>query len=286
MQISDKKQPLTLNIKGELLSLATPRVMGILNVTPDSFYADSRCNEQETVLRRASRILEEGGTFIDIGAYSSRPSAPEVSQEEEMRRLFPALEAIIKAYPEAKISVDTFRAAVARRCVEDYGAAVINDISGGELDKDMFSTVAELQVPYILMHMRGTPQTMMRHTDYRHLIADMLYYFSRKVEQLSSLGVSDIILDPGFGFSKTLHDNYLLMNKLSCFTEFDLPLLVGISRKSMICKWLETDPEHALNGTTVLHTLALLGGADILRVHDVKAAVETVKLVEKTLISE
>lgn len=286
MQVAGKNTSFSLNIKGELLSLETPRIMGILNVTPDSFYTGSRCGARETVLRRATEILEEGGAFIDVGAYSSRPSAAPVSGEEEMRRLFPALETILKSYPDARISVDTFRASVARRCVEEYGVSMINDISGGGLDKEMYATVADLQVPYILMHMRGTPQTMMEYTGYDHLIGDMMYYFSERVEKLTLLGAKDIILDPGFGFSKTLDDNYLLMDKLSVFTEFGLPLLVGISRKSMIYKLLDTGPENALNGTSVLNTLALLGGADILRVHDVKAAVETVEIVVKTLRSK
>lgn len=269
----------TLNIKGKLFPLTTPVVMGILNVTPDSFYAGSRKQTEAAVTERIETILAEGGAIIDVGGYSSRPDAAEVTPAEEMERLALALKILSRHYPDVAVSVDTFRADVARTCVETYGAALINDISGGELDGDMFATVARLQVPYIIMHMRGTPQTMQQHTEYKDVTGDILFYFSEKVRQLRLLGVNDIILDPGFGFSKTIEQNYQLMSHLSDFSLFELPLLVGISRKSMIYRFLGGTPEGSLNGTTVLHTFALLNGADILRVHDVKAAVEAVKLV-------
>ncbi len=272
----------TLNIRGTLTSLDTPLVMGILNVTPDSFYADSRKQTEAAVEERIQAILSEGGQIIDVGGYSSRPDAVEVSPEEEMERLAFALKILNAHYPDVALSVDTFRADVARRCVEEYGAAIINDISGGELDAEMFETVARLHVPYIMMHMRGTPQTMQQYTDYEDMMEDIMLYFARKVRQLRLLGVNDIILDPGFGFSKTVDQNYTLMSHLCEFKEFGLPLLVGVSRKSMIYKYLGGTPADSLNGTTVLNTIALLNGADILRVHDVKAAVEAVKLVSKT----
>lgn len=276
----------TLNLGGQLLSLATPRVMGILNVTPDSFYDGSRCPEKAEITERVHTMVREGADIIDIGGYSSRPHAADISPDEEMRRLSVGLEIIRKHYPDAFVSVDTFRAEVARRCVEEYGVQIINDISGGELDHKMFETAADLHVPYILMHMRGTPDTMMSLTDYDNLIGDMLYYFSERIARLESLGVNDIIIDPGFGFSKTLDDNYLLMKHLDEFARIGLPLLVGVSRKSMIYKYFGTTPAESLNGTTALNVLALLGGANILRVHDVREAVEAVRIVCKTLQSE
>lgn len=271
----------TINMKGELVALTTPLVMGILNVTPDSFYAASRQQTESAITERIETILREGGDMIDVGGYSSRPDAAEVTPAEEMERLALALKILNRHYPDVPVSVDTFRAEIARSSVEMYGAALINDISAGELDKAMFPTVADLQVPYIMMHMRGTPQTMQQHTDYADLMEDIMAYFSRKVEQLRLLGVNDLILDPGFGFSKTVDQNYELMSHLPDFDLFELPLLVGVSRKSMIYKFLEETPEESLNGTTVLHTFALLNGADILRVHDVKPAVEAVKMICK-----
>lgn len=271
----------TLNIRGTLTSLDTPLVMGILNVTPDSFYADSRKQTEAAIEERIQVILAEGGQIIDLGGYSSRPDAAEVSPEEEMKRLAFALTILNRHYPDAILSVDTFRADVARRCVEEYGVAIVNDISGGELDTRMFETVARLHVPYIMMHMRGTPQTMQQHTDYADLMEEIMLYFAKKVRQLHLLGVDDIILDPGFGFSKTMNQNYTIMDHLSEFKEFGLPLLVGVSRKSMIYKYLGGSPADSLNGTTVLNTFALLNGADILRVHDVKAAVEAVKIIKQ-----
>lgn len=271
----------TINIKGELFSLDRPVVMGILNVTPDSIFAGSRKRTETEITTRIEEILAQGGDWIDIGGYSSRPDATPVTADEEMRRLELGLEILRHDYPSVPVSVDTFRADVARYCVEKYGVAMINDISAGELDPEMFRTVADLQVPYIMMHMRGTPQTMASLTDYTDLMDEIMLYFAEKVRQLRLMGVSDLILDPGFGFSKTLEQNYELMAHLREFGIFDLPILVGISRKRMIYQLLGGSPEESLNGTTALHAYALLNGADILRVHDVKEAVEVVRIVQK-----
>lgn len=271
----------SLNVKGRLLSLREPLVMGILNVTPDSFYNESRKQTEHEIDERVIAILEEGGHIIDIGAYSSRPDAVDVSVEEEMQRLIPALTLLQRAYPQVAVSVDTFRAEIARRVVEEYGVAIINDISGGEMDTEMFPTIARLQVPYVLMHMRGTPQTMQQHVNYKDLMEEVILYFAEKLRTLQLMGVNDLILDPGFGFSKTLEQNYELMRSLPEFSVFEQPLLIGVSRKSMIYKLLDVKPEEALNGTTILHTYALLNGANLLRVHDVKAAVEAVKITNK-----
>lgn len=270
-----------INVNGKLMDLSEPQVMGILNVTPDSFYAGSRQQTEADIARRARQILEEGASIIDIGAYSSRPNAEHITPEEEMRRLRTGLEIIRREHPDSVVSVDTFRADVARMCVEEYGAALINDIAAGEMDADMFPTMARLGVPYIIMHMQGTPQNMQLHPHYDNLLKEVFYYFSEKVQRLRDLGVKDIILDPGFGFGKTLEHNYQLMNHLEEFRIFELPLLVGVSRKSMIYKLIGGTPEDALNGTTVLDTIALMKGAHILRVHDVKAAVEAVQIVQK-----
>ncbi len=262
------------------MDLSTPQVMGILNVTPDSFYANSRKQTAQEIAKRTDQILAEGASIIDIGAYSSRPNATDISSDEEMKRLRVGLDIITKEHPEAIISVDTFRADVAAMCVEDYGAAIINDIAAGEMDPHMFDTVARLHVPYIIMHMQGTPQTMQATPHYDNLIKEVFLYFAEKIEKLHEMGVKDIILDPGFGFGKTLEHNYELLNNLQEFSLFEMPLLVGVSRKSMIYKLVGGTPFDALNGTTVLDTIALLKGANILRVHDVKEAVETVKIVE------
>ena len=275
--------PYTINVGGKLMDLSEPQVMGILNVTPDSFYSASRKNTDQEIAGRVQTILAEGGSMIDIGAYSSRPGADDVSAEEEMNRLRGGLKILRDIAPDAVVSVDTFRADVAKMCVEEYGVQIINDISGGELDEHMFSTVAELGVPYILMHMKGDPQTMQNGPHYDDLLSEMLRYFGSKVQQLHELGVKDIILDPGFGFAKTLEHNYELMNRVQDLQVLELPMLVGVSRKSMIYRLLGTSPEKALNGTSVLNTLALLKGASILRVHDVKEAVEVVQIVKKML---
>ena len=275
------KTPLYINANGRLMDLSEPQVMGILNVTPDSFYAGSRSETEKDIIQRLHQIINEGASIIDIGGYSSRPNAEHISMEEEMSRLRNGLEIIRKHTPNAIVSVDTFRADVAKMCVEEYGVAIINDISAGQMDKEMFSTIARLGVPYIIMHMKGTPQDMQVNPQYKHFLKEIFYYFSEKVQKLRDLGVKDIIIDPGFGFSKTLEHNYELMNHLEEFSLFELPLLVGVSRKSMIYKLLGTTPEEALNGTTALHTIALLKGANILRVHDVREAVETTKIVQK-----
>ena len=269
-----------INVNGSLLDLSQPRVMGILNVTPDSFYAGSRTQTEAEIVRRVKQIVSEGAAIIDIGAYSSRPNADNVSAREEMERLRMGLKILFEIQPDAVVSVDTFRADVARMCVEEYGVAIINDIAAGEMDANMFHTVAALNVPYIMMHMQGTPQSMQQHPHYDNLLKEVFLYFARKVQQLRDLGVKDIILDPGFGFGKTMEHNYDLLSHLEEFRIFELPLLVGVSRKSMIYRLLDITPQEALNGTTVLDTICLLKGADILRVHDVKEAVETVRIVQ------
>ena len=268
----------TIRVNGQLMNLSTPKVMGILNVTPDSIYAGSRKETTSDIAYRVEQIITEGADMIDIGAYSSRRNAEHVSTKEEMARLRKGLEIIREVAPEAIVSVDTFRADVASMCVEEYGAALINDISGGQMDERMFDTVARLNVPYIMMHMQGTPQDMQLHIHYNHLRMEIMQYFALKVQELYARGVKDIIIDPGFGFGKTLAHNYELFKHLEDFKLFGLPLLVGISRKSMIYKLLDSSPEEALNGTTVLNTIALTKGADILRVHDVKACVEAVRI--------
>jgi dihydropteroate synthase len=265
------------------MDLSEPQVMGILNVTPDSFYSASRKRSEQEIADRVHAILSEGGSIIDVGAYSSRPGAENVSVDEEMSRLRGGLQILRDIAPDAVVSVDTFRADVAKMCVEEYGVQIINDISGGELDNRMFTTVAELGVPYILMHMKGDPQTMQNGPHYDDLMTEVLRYFGTKVQQLHELGVKDIILDPGFGFAKTLEHNYELMNRMQDLQVLELPLLVGISRKSMIYCLLGNSPEEAMNGTSVLNTLALMKGASILRVHDVKEATEVVRIVKKML---
>ena len=277
----EMKTPLYINANGRLMDLSEPQVMGILNVTPDSFYAGSRAETEQDIIRRLHQIVDEGASIVDIGGYSSRPDAEHISAEEEMNRLRNGLEIIRKHRPEVVVSVDTFRADVARMCVEEYGAAIINDISAGQMDGQMFTTIARLGVPYIIMHMKGTPQDMQVNPQYGHFLKEVFYYFSEKVQRLRDLGVKDIIIDPGFGFGKTLEHNYELMNHLEEFSLFELPLLVGVSRKSMIHKLLDITPQEALNGTTVLNSVALLKGADILRVHDVKEAVESVRIIGK-----
>ncbi len=271
----------TINIQGTLLDLSVPQVMGIINITPDSFFSASRKQSANEIINRCRQILDEGGTMIDIGAQSTSPSSSFLTAEEEAARLMPALKLIRREFPHAILSVDTFYADVAKQSVEEFGINIINDISGGRIDERMFPVVAQLQVPYVLMHMRGVPQTMQQLTDYDDFIQDIIYYFSERKAKLNLLGVNDVIIDPGFGFSKTLSQNYELMAYLKYFHIFEEPLLVGISRKSMICRLLGTSPEESLNGTSVLNTVALLSGAAILRVHDVKEAMECVKIVEK-----
>ena len=269
----------TLNAGGKLIDLSTPKVMGIINLTPDSFFADSRKQDIEAVLAQAGKMLSEGAAFLDLGAYSSRPGAKDISAQQETDRLIPAVEAIAEIFPDAILSIDTFRSQVAEAAVK-AGAHIINDISGGELDENMFGMVAKLQVPYILMHMKGTPQTMTQHTDYEDVFTEVFDYFSTKYHQLIKLGIKDVILDPGYGFAKKAEHSYELIKRLQDFNVLQLPLLVGISRKRMIYNELGITAEGALNGTTALNAIALTKGADILRVHDVKVAVEAVKIWE------
>ena len=283
--------PYTLNLGGSLMNLGEPQVMGILNVTPDSFYEKSRTFDEDAILRRAKQIAGEGGSIIDIGAYSTRPGSADVDESEEMSRLRRALSVVRKAVPGMPVSIDTFRADVAKMCVEEYGAEIINDVSGGEGDKRMFSTVARLGVPYILMHIGGSIDNM--HSDApltSHADAEVPYmqsvvsFLTERISRLHALGAKDIIIDPGYGFGKSLQQNYELLNRLEDLKVWQLPLLVGVSRKSMIYKLLDTDSSQALNGTTVCNTIALMKGASILRVHDVRAAVEAVKIVKQTLL--
>lgn len=272
--------PYTLNVRGKLLDLSEPQIMGILNVTPDSFFSGSRKQTDVEIRERVEQIVAEGGQMIDIGAYSSRSGADDVSPEEEMARLRKGMKIVREIAPDIPVSVDTFRADVARMCVEELGVDIINDISGGELDKDMFNTVAKLGVPYILMHMKGNPQNMQNNPQYDDLVKEVLLYFADKIQRLRDLGQKDIILDPGFGFAKTLEHNYELMNHMEELKVFELPILSGISRKSMIYKLLGTSPLEALNGTTVLNTISILKGASILRVHDVKEAKEVARMIK------
>ena len=267
-----------INVKGNLIDLSVPRVMGIINVTPDSFYKSSRFTTEEEIAKAASGMIEDGVDILDIGGFSSRPGAENVTPLEEKTRVLKALKLVTRLFPEAIVSVDTFRGEIAREAVLDYGAAIINDISGGEADDNMFGIVEKLQVPYIMMHMQGVPSTMQKNPVYDDVAADILRWFGERIVRLQSKGVNDIIIDPGFGFGKTISQNFELLNHLGDFSITGLPLLVGISRKSMIWKTLEITPEDALNGTSVLNTVALLNGADILRVHDVKEAVQAIKL--------
>ena len=269
----------SLNLRGKLLTIDRPWVMGIVNVTPDSFYGGSRVADEQTLVRRIRQMLDEGVDVIDVGACSTRPGSQSVDAQGEMERLQWALAVIGREAPESIVSVDTYRAAVAQRCVEEWGVDIINDISGGMLDEAMFETVARLHVPYVLMHMRGTPETMSSLTDYDNVAADVLEWMARRIDQLRQMGVADVIADPGFGFAKTLEQNYELLARLDAFHALDAPLLVGVSRKRMIYTPLDCSADDALNGTTVINTLALERGAHILRVHDVRAAVEAVKLV-------
>lgn len=271
----------TINIGGRLISFETPLVMGILNATPDSFHAPSRFNGDEAIVARVSEMLEQGASMIDIGAYSTRPGAAEVTEEEEIRRLASALNAIRKQFPDVIISVDTFRSNVARDVVHHFGVNIINDISGGLIDERMFDVVAKLNVPYVLMHMQGTLNSMHLETQYDDLLGEMMMFFSRQIEKLTYAGVCDIIIDPGFGFSKTMAHNFELLAHLHEFQMLELPILAGLSRKTMIWKTLGVTPEQALNGTSVLNTIALQKGANILRVHDVKEAVECVRLYQQ-----
>ena len=271
---------MTINCKGQLIDLASPKVMGILNVTPNSFFDGGKYKTESVILSQVGKMLTDGATFIDVGAYSSKPSAEFVSEKEELNRIVPVVNLILEKFPDSLISIDTFRSEVAKVCLEN-GAAVINDISAGNLDDKMLETIAKYNVPYIMMHMRGTPQTMQTMTNYYNIIKEMLFYFSQRIAEARSLGINDLIIDPGFGFAKTLEQNYEVLRKLGLFEMLELPLLAGFSRKSMIYKTLHSTAEEALNGTSVLNTIALTKGAKILRVHDVKEAMECVTLFNK-----
>jgi len=272
----------SINCNGKLIDLTHPKVMGILNVTPDSFFDGANYHSKKEILQQTEKMLYEGATFIDVGGYSSRPNAKNVIEKEELERVIPTIKLLIKHFPEVLISVDTFRSSVAIQAIKE-GACMVNDISAGSLDTTMFQTIANFQVPYIIMHMIGTPQTMQTHTQYKNLIHDVIYYFSNKIYQLKKLRVNDIIIDVGFGFSKTLDQNFELLKNLSLFKQLDCPILTGLSRKSMFYKLLKTTPNNALNATTVGNTIALLNGSNILRVHDVKEAIESIKITEKTM---
>jgi dihydropteroate synthase len=268
---------MTINCKGQIIDLSTPKIMGILNITPNSFYDGGKYSLENNAIAQVEKMLKEGATFIDIGAYSSKPNAELVSEEEELNRIIPVVKAILNKFPDALLSIDTFRSRVAQECINN-GAALINDISAGSLDEKMMEVIASNNVPYIMMHLRGTPQTMQDQTNYEHIINEILTYFSDKVNKARSLGINDLIIDPGFGFAKTTDQNYEILSNLELFKMLELPILAGVSRKSMIYKTLDTSPEEALNGTTVLNTIAITKGATIIRVHDVKEAMECVKL--------
>ena len=271
---------MTINCKGQLIDLASPKVMGILNVTPNSFFDGGKYKTESVILLQVGKMLTDGATFIDVGAYSSKPSAEFVSEKEELNRIVPVVNLILEKFPDSLISIDTFRSEVAKVCLEN-GAAIINDISAGNLDDKMLETIAKYNVPYIMMHMRGTPQTMQTMTNYDNIVKEMLFYFSQRIAEARSYGINDLIIDPGFGFAKTLEQNYEVLRKLGLFEMLELPLLAGFSRKSMIYKTLHSTAEEALNGTSVLNTIALTKGAKILRVHDVKEAMECVTLFNK-----
>lgn len=274
-------KPKYINVKGQLIDLEVPRVMGILNITPDSFYKGSRYKDEKEIIGAAQRMLEEGADFLDIGGYSSRPGAEDISAEEEKHRVLTAVRYVSREFPQAIISVDTFRTEVAREAICDCGAHIVNDISGGDADPEMTKLITELNVPYIIMHMQGTPQSMQKNPVYEDVVSEILMWFGQKKVSLMAAGVKDIIIDPGFGFGKNAEHNFALLRRLKEFSIAGLPLMVGLSRKSVIWKTLNTTPGESLNGTSVLNAVALMNGADILRVHDVKEAVEAVKLIVK-----
>lgn len=275
---------MTINCKGQLIDLSTPKVMGILNLTPDSFYDGGKFKEAPSVLKQVQRMLQEGATYIDVGGYSSRPNAIDISESEELDRIVSIVELLLKEFPEALLSIDTFRSAVAKHCIE-AGACMVNDISAGKLDNKMLETVASLNVPFIMMHMRGTPQTMQQLNQYDNLIKEIVFYFSERIAAARALGIVDLIVDPGFGFAKNLAQNYEILNHLELFKMLGLPILVGLSRKSMVYKPLNASADEALNGTSILNTIALQKGASILRVHDVKEAVECIKLTSQLTLA-
>jgi len=288
MQAKDTffSRKLTINCGGELLDLSIPRIMGILNITPDSFYDGGKYISNTQIIDRVQQMINEGCDILDIGAYSSRPGAKDISEKEEINRLTPIIELIKKHFPDIILSIDTFRSVVAEHVIENFKIEIINDISAGDMDSRMFEVIARHQVPYIMMHMQGTPQNMQNNPKYENVVKEVIRYFAKKVDHLKLLGVNDLILDPGFGFGKTIDHNYQLLKHLNDFKIFELPILTGLSRKSMIYKYLNQSPNEALNGTSILNTLALLGGANTLRVHDVKEAKETILLTQKYLAAE
>ncbi|MDT0691081.1 dihydropteroate synthase [Salegentibacter sp. F188] len=271
---------MTINCRGNLIDLSEPKIMGIINITPDSFFSGSRTETENDILKKAEQMLTEGADFLDVGGYSSRPGAEDISVEAEVERVIPVIELLLKNFPDAILSIDTFRSKVAEESIE-AGAHIINDISAGSLDKDMMPIIAKFQVPYIMMHMKGTPQTMKELNQYDDLIQEILFYFSEKVRKARDLGINDLIIDPGFGFAKNIQQNFNLLSSLEAFKILELPILAGLSRKSLIYKTFNTTAENALNGTTVLNTISLQKGANILRVHDVKEAAECVKLLSR-----
>lgn len=271
---------MTINCKGKLIDFSTPRVMGILNITPDSFFDGGKYKNESDTLQQTEKMLTEGATFIDVGAYSSRPGAVHISEEEELQRIIPVIELLVKNFPEIIISIDTFRSKVATQTI-NAGAAIVNDISGGNTDSEMFTTIASLQVPYIIMHMLGTPQNMQQNPQYKDVTHELISFFAEQINKLHQLKVNDVLIDVGFGFGKTINHNYELLKNLALFKSFDTPILAGISRKSMLYKPLEISPQTALNATTSANTIALLNGANILRVHDVKEATEAIKIVQQ-----
>ncbi|WP_227807486.1 dihydropteroate synthase [Lutibacter profundi] len=269
----------SINCNGSLINLDTPKIMGILNITPDSFFDGGKYNDPINILNHVDKMLNEGATFIDVGAYSSRPGAKHISEEEELNRILPVIKLLKSNFPNILLSVDTFRSNIAKQCVNN-GACMVNDISAGNLDTAMFSTIAKLQVPYIIMHMQGSPQNMQENPKYHDVVKDVLFFFSKKIQKLYSLGINDVIADVGFGFGKTITQNYELLKQLDLFQNLEVPILTGLSRKSMLFKPLKISQTNALNATTVANTIALLKGANILRVHDIKEAMETIKIVE------
>lgn len=271
---------MTINCRGNLIDLSTPKVMGIMNITPNSFYDGGKYKNENEILLQVEKMIDQGATFIDLGAYSSKPNAEFVSEKEELSRIIPIVNLLVKKFPEIILSIDTFRSEVAKACIEN-SASIINDITAGNGDDKMMETIAKYNVPYIMMHMRGDSQTMQKMTDYNNVVKEILFYFSEKVSKARSLGINDLIVDPGFGFAKSTEQNFEILQKLELFQEMNLPILVGVSRKSMIYKTLNTDSEQALNGTSALNMISLTKGANILRVHDVKEAVECVTLFNK-----
>ena len=274
------KRKNSINLAGELISFSKPVVMGIVNVTPDSFYDGGKLDDEKVLLRMVEKMINDGAAIIDVGGISTRPGAPLISTKIELDRLLPAVKAVRKAFPEIPVSIDTFRSWVAVRVIDEIGPIIVNDISGGTLDSKMFETVGKMEVPYILTHIQGTPKNMQENPEYDDVVKDISTFFGDKVKRLTKLGVKDVIIDPGFGFGKNPDHNYDLLNRLDSFKVFQLPVMVGLSRKSVVCKALKVNPENALNGTSVVNTLALLGGADILRVHDVKEAAEAIQIFE------